>query len=331
MKLKCLEFLAVSMLILASCTPGYQIETPLSGPTSQPALSATSTQEATSAATQTPEPTSTPIPEPSPTPAIVLGEAVRVEEGGFSFRPPYGCRVDINGGYVGISDEEITIMISLMGATSSDDSMSLEELIDEFLGEVAITGQGQFVKGEPYPLTIGGVEGLSFDLTGTLFGSSLQGQSFVVRPEQHQYLYGMGIANLEANGGRWEDMGKPVFDAILSSIEFSSEVEIPCQVSDDETYGRLPEDPVEIGGGAFGGPSREEAYLDNLLGPDAEEISYARVGSLPIEETILDIYNVTYQGISAPVVIYFDEYNYSPLLAPAGFTCKSDFSLIGSP
>lgn len=99
----------------------------------------------------------------------------------------------------------------------------------------------------------------------------------------------------------------------------------PCVISTDPTYGYTQENPIKVGGGDFGGPPRERAYLDNLCGPNGEKISYDRGGSLPFGDTILDVFEIT--GVKKAVALYIDEYTYMEPQAPVGFTCASAFPL----
>lgn len=99
-----------------------------------------------------------------------------------------------------------------------------------------------------------------------------------------------------------------------------------CVVSTDSTYGYSPDNPIRVGGDAFGGPPRERAYLDSLSGPNGEAISYYREGSIYYVDTILDIYHVSYDG-SNSVVLYIDEYSYQELMAPVGFVCWTPIPL----
>ena len=76
-------------------------------------------------------------------------------------------------------------------------------------------------------------------------------------------------------------------------------------------------------------PSRERAFLDNLLGPNGEMISYERIGSHDYGDTILDVYQITYSGLSTLITLYIDEYSWGTLFAPVGFTCSGAFSITG--
>lgn len=98
-----------------------------------------------------------------------------------------------------------------------------------------------------------------------------------------------------------------------------------CPISADKTYGYSETNPVNTGGGDFGGPPRERAYLDKLRGPKGEEITYDRKGSFArnSDGVILDIYEITYAGLKKPIVIYVNEYSEEPPQVPVGFTCAS--------
>jgi hypothetical protein len=111
---------------------------------------------------------------------------------------------------------------------------------------------------------------------------------------------------------------------MLESLTFQA-AGVACPISSDSTYGYSEENPIKVGGGAFEGPSREEAYLDNLRGPNGEGLTYERTRSLESGDTILDEYHVAGPGVDE--VLYLDEYDFSELQAPAGFTCLGPFPL----
>lgn len=98
-----------------------------------------------------------------------------------------------------------------------------------------------------------------------------------------------------------------------------------CVISTDKTYGYTQENAIKVGGGDFGGPPREQAYLDNLAGPNGEHVSYGDPHSLDFDDTILDVFNVS--GLGKDVTLYIDEYSFTEPQAPVGFTCVGPFSL----
>ena len=101
------------------------------------------------------------------------------------------------------------------------------------------------------------------------------------------------------------------------------------KISNDETYGVTPENPVHVGGVEDGiGPASERKYLDQLRGPNGEEITYNRTSSCCSFDTprgfmgsgLLDVYEIKYSGQEKPIKIYINMYDYQSPKAPAGFT-----------
>jgi hypothetical protein len=83
-------------------------------------------------------------------------------------------------------------------------------------------------------------------------------------------------------------------------------------------YGYTPEDPIKVGGGIKG----EHEYLRGLRGPQGQELRYVRRGSCsapPPGGGLLDMYEVTYDGLEQPVMLYLDMYRRAEPRAPAGF------------
>jgi len=299
----------------------------------------------TATATLTPEPTNTPLPTATPTltptntpiptntpaiePTLALGEPQVVAEGGYSFRSPIGYEVDVQGAQVGVFDHAGTIIISILGATSNPQNLSADDILDEFLVGIFKNGDGKYEKENPHAIAVDGVDGLTYDITGTLFGSPLRGQAVIIMPNNNQYLFGLGIANTGQDKKRWENEGDKVFSGLINSITFSTSEPLQssngCTISTDKTYGYIQENSIKVGGDAFDGPPRERAYLDNLLGANGEKISYERTGSIPFGDTILDAFELTVAG--KKVTVYIDEYAYTEPQAPVGFTCVGAFPL----
>lgn len=100
-------------------------------------------------------------------------------------------------------------------------------------------------------------------------------------------------------------------------------------ISDDPTYGYDEKNAIKVGGGASG-PTNERRYLNALLGPNGESISYKRLGSccgVPSENgfmgvAVLDLYEIKYDGLDKPVNLYLNMYDPGILKAPKGFTYK---------
>ena len=98
-----------------------------------------------------------------------------------------------------------------------------------------------------------------------------------------------------------------------------------CQVSANAQYGFAAEAPVKIGGDFTQGPARQRQYLAALRGPAGQGLHVVRRGSTmaPDKQTILDLYEVTYTGLTTPLRIYIDQYHEEPLKAPSGLTCAA--------
>ena len=120
--------------------------------------------------TATPTATST----ATPVPTLALSEVYVAEEVGISFQVPEGYDVDIQGVQFNIADQAGTLIISFTGVQADGRDQSPEEVVDGFLNAIAERSDGEFVKEEPHVIMVDGVEGTAFDLTGSLFGSSLQ-------------------------------------------------------------------------------------------------------------------------------------------------------------
>ena len=279
-----------------------------------------------------------------------------VVEGGFAFRPFLtGMETEKQDNTVFFADEAGTFVASLNGfATENDDSLeSLLALSVQLMNNEMPDAELQ--AGEPYAITIAGVEGLAADLSGSLFGGPVLGQALVARPAAGQVLNGFALGNTAGGDEVWTEGGRVLFATLLDSIRFfpiaaptvaagatteagatavagataaPPAANSPCPIATDASYAFTQANAVRVGGGAFGGPGRAAAYLDTLLGPAGQTVAYERIGSAPFGDTILDAYRLSYEGIAQPAVIYVDEYVFETLYAPVGFTCSIAFPLV---
>ena len=103
------------------------------------------------------------------------------------------------------------------------------------------------------------------------------------------------------------------------------------EVSIDKTYGLSEKNPIKVGGvDKNEGPLNERRFLNALVGPNGERVSYQRAGSCcPMKSrngfmgmAMLDNYRVTWEGSADTVSIYINMYDYGELKAPVGFTIK---------
>jgi len=98
----------------------------------------------------------------------------------------------------------------------------------------------------------------------------------------------------------------------------------------DKTYGYTEKNPVMVGGNQEG-PENERRFLNALSGPNGEELDYYRIGSCCNFRTknsnygsggLLDMYNVTYEGLIDGLVIYINMYDSDTLKVPVGLELK---------
>lgn len=99
----------------------------------------------------------------------------------------------------------------------------------------------------------------------------------------------------------------------------------------DKTYGYTEKNPVMVGS-KDSGPKNERRFLNALVGPEGQELSYYRLGSccgfstangLYANSGMLDMYNVSYEGLEKPLVIYINMYDSDTLKAPVGLKIKN--------
>ena len=121
---------------------------------------------------------------------------------------------------------------------------------------------------------------------------------------------------------------EPAPSAVASAVS-------QCDVSDDPDYAYSPKRAVQVGGGPMYLAARQRRFLDALRGPAGGPIKYKRQGQYPLSPPnsliILDAYEVTYEGLDKPIVLYLNGYHFDDALkAPKGFTCGAAIPL-GAP
>jgi len=252
-------------------------------------------------------------------------EPVPLPAAGFSFLPPPGYSGDLEPMAATLFNVQGTVILSL-SAGEIEEGVTLDETLALFLDNMRADVPDLAVS----PTTeeqVGGQPAVAAGISGTLFEEVFTGRVTVVYPDTGMGLSVLGLAVNPPAGKGWEKEGADDYAALLGSIAFfePDPEAAACTVSTDPTYAYEEQNPVRVGGGAFGGPSRERAYLDTLLGPEGQPIEYERTGSTDGVDTILDIYVLTYDGAGSPVTIYLDEYSFEPLQAPMGLTCSGRF------
>lgn len=98
------------------------------------------------------------------------------------------------------------------------------------------------------------------------------------------------------------------------------------------TYGYSPEEPVVVGSGVpEDGPGRERLYLRALRGPQGQPITFERRGSCcgfetensPLGGGLLDVYELTYEGLGSPILLYLNMYDPGEALIPQRLTARN--------
>ncbi len=104
------------------------------------------------------------------------------------------------------------------------------------------------------------------------------------------------------------------------------------ETASDNTYGYKHTNPVKVGGiMESSGPKNERRFLNALVGPNGEKVTYFRDGSCCNFKTpnsafnnmgLLDKYRVTYTGSTDTFDIYINMYDKGDLLIPVGFKAR---------
>lgn len=102
-----------------------------------------------------------------------------------------------------------------------------------------------------------------------------------------------------------------------------------CAVAVEADYARTPENPARVGGSPLYGAARQRRYLESLRGPQGQPVTFKRLPGVdsPDGETIIDRYDVTYEGLEKAETLFLDWYHYTDLRAPRGFVCGQAFNL----
>ena len=107
--------------------------------------------------------------------------------------------------------------------------------------------------------------------------------------------------------------------------------EVPplCYIAEDPEYGFSPDRPIQVGNTNFtDGPEREQLYLLTLRGPENQEVIFSRQAPRFNQSgTIVDAYQIEYNGLEHPIMLYLDLYHFASLQLPIGFTCEAAFPI----
>jgi hypothetical protein len=107
---------------------------------------------------------------------------------------------------------------------------------------------------------------------------------------------------------------------------------IITEISRDKKYGYDENYPVNLGFLPLStGEINVQRYFGALAGPQGQKISYNKIESccpFPTKKFdagagLLDIYEVTWEGLSTPKRIYINMYEKGKVIAPEGFTIRT--------
>ncbi|MFY0603435.1 MAG: 2-dehydro-3-deoxyphosphooctonate aldolase [Flavobacteriaceae bacterium] len=97
------------------------------------------------------------------------------------------------------------------------------------------------------------------------------------------------------------------------------------EYSKNKEYGLSGKFPVKVGEQSV---KNQRTYLASLAGPNGEEIQFHRRGSCcayesensPFGSALVDVYEVTYEGLKKPILVYISFYDLEKMYIPRGFT-----------
>lgn len=97
------------------------------------------------------------------------------------------------------------------------------------------------------------------------------------------------------------------------------------EYSTNKKYGLSGKYPVKVGEKSA---ANQRRYLASLAGPNGEELQFHRRGSCcPYKSenalfgsALVDVYEVLYEGLKEPILIYISFYDSEKLYIPQGFT-----------
>jgi len=124
---------------------------------------------------------------------------------------------------------------------------------------------------------------------------------------------------------------KNIDDSAKSPELLNSKTYKLTKTATDKNYGYDQDYPVNIGFGNL--KQREinaEKFLNALLGPNGEEITYTKdgdccpfpTGKSELGSGMLGVYIITWEGNSKPLTLYINIYEKSEVFIPKGLTAK---------
>ncbi len=101
--------------------------------------------------------------------------------------------------------------------------------------------------------------------------------------------------------------------------------------ADDLAYGCSEHSPVLVGGGFSKGTANTYRFLNSIVGPQGQAVSYTRIGTCCEFESpnapfdgvgLLEVYEISYEGLSEPKRLYFNWYDNGEPKIPKGLRAR---------
>lgn len=163
-------------------------------------------------------PQATPTPAPTATPAVKLDPERRVEAGGFSFQPIPKYEVESTGVDIFMSAPDADLQagpILVLSTSAITAAATLDEALAQARAQFA-----EFELGAVRDVTVGGVPGKQFDVTGTEQGVEIIARITVAKPAAERDF----VIAAVSPATRWAEEIEPLYTAVLGSIKFFAPV-----------------------------------------------------------------------------------------------------------
>ena len=111
---------------------------------------------------------------------------------------------------------------------------------------------------------------------------------------------------------------------MTTSLEYEPFIDV-TEIAKDTEYGLVESKPIKVGERSA---TSQRRFISSLAGPDGQVLSFFRRGSCcpyPSENglsgsALVDVYQVTYEGLKNPILLYISFYDFEKLYIPKGFT-----------
>jgi len=173
---------------------------------------------------------------------VQLGQERRVEEAGFSFRPPGDYALEFAGVSVTLSAAERSPASGSVMLLRADVAAELLPESADSLGEAfalfvaAYAAERDLVANEAEAVRVGGEAALGADLADAGDGAGFAGRAVMTEPAQDRLFIMVGLAPVEA----WQAQGSADFDAVLDSVAFFTPRATPTAASPTITVEMAP-------------------------------------------------------------------------------------------